>query len=298
MTRNELIKGTFLIAASSLAYAGMSVFVKQVTAMGVDSYKTTLFRMVIGLALLSTAALFGKVRLVFNNGWLLFVRGMIGGCCVFIFFLTISKIGIAKGTVLMFTSTIFATLFSALLLKEHISPLKWLAVLIAMGGIYLVATSRESDVAWTSFGWYELLGIVGGVLSGMIKCIIKKLHATDTSYTIFFALCAGGIWIVIVPANLVPCDIGYLGGVFLLGIGALGAVGQLFCTEGYRHLPVSLAALMELSFPVFNLIVGVLMYREPVTPAGLIGCSMILLSSAVVIQMNRRSAVPASASRV
>jgi drug/metabolite transporter (DMT)-like permease len=286
--RSETFKGASLIVGSSVAYAGMSVFIKQVTAMGIDSYKTTLFRFVIGLALLSTAALFGKIKLVFNNGWLLFVRGLVGGVCVFLFFLTISHIGIAKGTVLMFTSTIFASLFSVLLLKERISPWKWLAVAVAMTGIYLVATSKEGNASWTSFGLYELLGVTGGVLSGLVKCMIKKLHATDTSYSIFFAMCAVGIWVVIVPANLVPCEIGYLGGVLLLGVGALGALGQLIGTEGYRHLPVSLASLLELSFPVFNLIVGVLIFRESLPFMGLLGSGMILASCAAVILMNRR----------
>ncbi|MBN1553599.1 MAG: DMT family transporter [Phycisphaerae bacterium] len=288
MTRSGIFKGAALIVGSSVAYAGMSVLIKQITAMGIDSYKTTLFRFVIGLALLSTAALFGKIQLVFNKGWLLFVRGLIGGGCVLIFFATLSKIGVAKGTVLMFTSTIFASLFSALLLKERISPLKWLAIGAAMAGIYLVGTSKTEGVSWTSFGFYELLAIVGGMMSGLIKCMIKKLHATDTSYSIFFSMCAMGIWVVVVPANLIPCRIGIWGGILLLGVGALGALGQLIGTEGYRHLPVSLASLLELSFPVFNLVIGVLLFREPLSPTGLIGSGMILASCAAMILMNRR----------
>lgn len=280
---------------SSVAYTGMSVLIKQVTAMGIDSYKTTLFRLVIGLALLSTAALFGRIKLVFNRGWLLFVRGLVGGCCILIFFTTISHIGIAKGTVLMFTSTIFASLFSAILLKERISPWKWLAVLVAMTGIYFVATSKGDGLSWSSFGFYELLGVTGGVLSGLVKCMIKKLHATDTSYSIFFGMCAVGIWVVIVPANLIPCEIGYTGGVLLLGIGALGALGQLVGTEGYRHLPVSLASLLELSFPVFNLILGGWIFGETLPVMGWIGSGMILVSCAAVIQMNRRSSNPPAA---
>lgn len=290
LIRSETFKGAFLIVGSSVAYAGMSVLIKQVTLMGIDSYKTTLFRFVIGLALLATAALFGRIKLVFNKGWLLFVRGLVGGVCVFLFFLTISHIGIAKGTVLVFTSTIFASLFSVLLLKERISLWKWLVVAAAMVGIYFVATSRTGgSVSWTSFGPYELAGITAGVLSGLVKCMIKKLHATDTSYSIFFAMCAVGVWVVIVPANLVPCEIGIYGGVLLLGIGGLGALGQLIGTEGYRHLPVSLASLLELSFPVFNLIVGVLVFGEMLSTTGLLGAGMILVSCAAMIHMNRRT---------
>ncbi|MBN1941971.1 MAG: DMT family transporter [Phycisphaerae bacterium] len=291
MVRSNTFKGAALIVGASAAYAGMSVLVKNVAAMGIDSYKITLFRFVIGLALLATAALFGKIKLVFNRGWLLFVRGLLGGGGVFLFFLTISHIGIAKGTVLSFTSTIFASLFSVLLLKERISLWKWLVVGAAMGGIYLVTTSKpDGDVSWTSFGLYELTGITTGVLSGLNKCIIKKLHATDTSYSIFFAQCAMGVWVVVVPANLVSCEIGISGGVLLLGIGALGSLGQLIGTEGYRHLPVSLGALLELSFPLFNLILGVLVFREAFSGMGLLGAGMILVSCAAMIRMTRRPA--------
>jgi drug/metabolite transporter (DMT)-like permease len=293
MTRRETFKGAALIVGSSAAFAGMSVLVKQVSSLGIDTYKTTLFRFVIGLALLSTAAMFGKIRLVFVNGRLLFLRGLLGGIVVFLFFLTISNVGIAKGTVLTYTSPIFAGLFSVFLLKEHIGLGKWLAIGVAIAGIYLVAASKAGGVSWTSFGLYELLGITAGVLSGLIKCLIKKLHATDTSYSIFFAQCAVGIWVVVVPANLVPCEIGYVGGALLLGVGVLAAVGQLICTEGYRHLPVSLASLLELSLLVFNLVLGVLIYREPLSLVGLIGSGMVLASCAAVIQMNRRPPSPA-----
>lgn len=290
MKRSKIVKGVALIAGSSVAYAGMSVLVKNVSAMGIDSYKITLFRVVIGLALLATAALFGKIKLEFNRSGLLFVRGLIGGVCVFLFFLTISNIGIAKGTVLVFTSTVFASLFSVLLLKERISYRKWLVVAAAMGGIYLVATSKAGrDISWSSFGLYELTGITAGVLSGLVKCIIKKLHATDTSYSIFFSQCAMGVWVVVIPANLVPCEIGYFGGVLLLGIGALGTLGQLLGTEGYRHIPVSMASLLELSFPVCNLVIGVLVFREPFSRMGLLGAGMILASCAAMIHMNRRN---------
>lgn len=289
MKQGEIWKGAAWIVGSSAVYAGMSALVKQITAMGVDPYKTTLFRFVIGLTILASAALGGKIRLSFGNGPLLVLRGLLGGACVFSFFLLIPRIGIARATVLIFTSTIFAALFSAAFLKERIAPAAGAAIAAAMAGMYLVAGGGEEIFSWSRFGPYELLAVATGAVSGLTKCLIKKLHETDTSYSIFFAQCAMGIWIVIVPANLVSCPIGYLGGALLLGIGVLGAVGQVACTEGYRHLPVSAAALLELSFPVFNLLLGVLGYGEPLSPAGLLGSGLILASCAAVIYLNRRA---------
>ena len=91
LTKNEN-KGIVLILTSTVVFSLMSALVRY--ASDIDPYKTTLFRFVVGLGMLGTAALFGKIKLKCVNGPLLLLRGLFGGAAILIFFWSISKLGV------------------------------------------------------------------------------------------------------------------------------------------------------------------------------------------------------------
>jgi drug/metabolite transporter (DMT)-like permease len=99
---------------------------------------------------------------------------------------------------------------------------------------------------------------------------------------------------VIVPANVKPCNIGYTGGALLLAVGVSAAMGQLFMTEGYRHLSVAGASLLCMLLPVFNFILGVTVFREEVSWVSVIGSVIVLTACACVILPEKRPFVPTS----
>lgn len=197
-------KGIVLILASTAAFCLMSGLVRY--ASDIDPYKTTLFRFIVGLGILGTAALFGKIKLRFVDGPLLLFRGLTGGTAILIFFFSISKLGVGKGTVLIYSFPIFGSIFSSIFLKERIGVIRFGAILMAFAGIYLLAADNSQGLSLLgALGAYELLAIFGAMLGGLALVSVKKLHDTDSSYAIYFAQCVIGLWIVIVPANIVPC---------------------------------------------------------------------------------------------
>ncbi|HNT36617.1 MAG TPA: EamA family transporter, partial [bacterium] len=98
MKDNRLAKGFLLMMGANVTFCVMSGLIRN--ASNIDAYKTTLFRFIIGLALLGVAAIAGKIKLRFVNIRFLFLRGIFGGLAVFFFFLSIAKLGVGKGTVL------------------------------------------------------------------------------------------------------------------------------------------------------------------------------------------------------
>ena len=64
--------GIALSLLSAVGFCLMAILIRQ--AAGFNTFMVAQFRFVIGLALLGTAALFGRIRLDFSNGWLLFFR--------------------------------------------------------------------------------------------------------------------------------------------------------------------------------------------------------------------------------
>jgi len=288
MKDNQMAKGATLMVAASVVFCLMSGLVKY--ASNIDPYKVTLFRFVIGLGLLGTAALFGRIKLTFTHGPFLFLRGLIGGIAAFIFYLSISKLGLGKATVICYSFPIFGSIGSVIFLKEKIRALKAAAILTAFLGIYLLTTDDTAGFSlWAAFGRYEAIAIFGAMLGGTAVVLIKKLHDTDSAYAIFFAQCAIGLWLLIVPANAVPCSIGYSGGILLLCIGITASAGQLLMTQGYQHVSVATGSLLLMLTPVLNYLIGTIIFHEPIFVRSIVGAVIVIGSCAIVLAANDRS---------
>ncbi len=274
-------KGVAFILASTAAFCLMSGLVRY--ASDIDPYKTTLFRFIVGLGILGTAALFGKIKLEFFNGSLLLLRGLTGGMAILIFFFSISKLGVGKGTVLIYSFPIFGSIFSSIFLKERIGVIRFVAILTAFIGIYLLAADNgQNSTLLGTLGAYELLAIFGAMLGGVALVSVKKLHDTDSSYVIYFAQCVIGLWIVVVPANIVPCSIGLSGGLLLVAIGVTSTIGQLLSTEGYRYVQVATGSLLGMLVPVLNYFLGVAVFGEVISWQSVAG-SITVLGACVVV---------------
>ena len=280
-TKTNEYKGIVLMLSSSVAFCVMSALVKY--ASNIDPYKTTLFRFVIGLGILGTGALFGKIKLNFVHGRLLFLRGLFGGTSILLFFLSISKLGVGKGTVLIYSFPVFGTIFSVIFLKEKLKAISVGSIIAAFAGIYLLASdNRNGTLLPGNIGKYELLAVLGAMLGGLALVIVKKLHDTDSSYAIYFSQCVIGLWIVALPANIVPCAVGFSGGFLLVAIGITSTIGQLLSTEGYKYLPVSTGSVIGMLVPVLSYIVGVTFFHEVFSVHSAIG-SLIVIASCVVV---------------
>jgi drug/metabolite transporter (DMT)-like permease len=271
-----------LILASTVAFCLMSGLVRY--ASDIDPYKTTLFRFIVGLGMLGTAALLGKITLKFVNGPLLLLRGLAGGTAILIFFFSIAKLGVGKGTVLIYSFPIFGSIFSSIFLKERIGTVRFGAILMAFVGIYLLAADNGRDSSWLgALGGYELLTIFGAMLGGVALVSVKKLHDTDSSYAIYFAQCVIGLWVVVVPANIVPCSIGIPGGLLLVAIGVASTVGQLLSTEGIRYVQVATGSLLGMLVPVLNYFLGVVAFNEVISWRSVVGSATVLGACIVVL---------------
>jgi len=275
-------KGMLLILMSTVAFCLMSSLVKY--ASDIDPYKTTLFRFIVGLGILGTAALFGKVKLSFAHGPLLFLRGLFGGTAILIFFMSVPKLGVGKATVLIYAFPIFGSIFSSIFLKEKIGIVRLIAILTAFVGIYFLAADNGNGFSFLDIlGKYELLSIFGAMLGGMALVLVKKLHDTDSSYAIYFAQCVIGLWVVVVPANVVPCSIGFSGGLLLVAIGVTATIGQLLSTEAYRYVQIPTGSLLGMLVPVSNYFVGVMVFGETISWRSIIGTAAVLGSCVVVL---------------
>jgi len=278
-------KGATLIFVACGFFCVAGCLIKSGSYIG--AYKLAFFRFVIGLCLIATAAMLGQVKLVFNNKKLLFLRGLTGGIAVFIGILSITKLGLGKGMVLVSSYPIFASVFSAIFLKERLRLINFGAILTAVAGIYFIAYEKKQDSSLLVFGKYELLAVLGAMIAGIAITLIRKLHDTDDSLAIFFSQCVVGMWLVIMPAFSTTAAVGLKAVFILLGIGASVTVGQLLMTEGFKYVPVKVGSLMLLLDPVLCYIAGAVIFSEALTFSCLLGSMLVIGSCAIVLSSRK-----------
>jgi len=274
-------KGATLIILACGFFCMTGCLIKSGSYIG--AYRLAFFRFVLGLGLIAAAAMSGRVKLVFNNKKLLFLRGLTGGIGVSIALISITKLGLGKGMVLVSSYPIFASITSAIFLKERLRLLDFVAIIVAMLGIYFIAYDKQQSSSLLVFGKYELLAVLGAVIAGIAITLIRKLHDTDDSLAIYFSQCAVGMWLVIVPAFTTGGGIGLKGVFILLGIGAGVTVGQLLMTEGFKYVPVKIGSLLLLLDPILCYIAGTIIFNEPLTVPCLLGAVLVIGACAVVL---------------
>ncbi|MDP3916096.1 MAG: DMT family transporter [Bacteroidota bacterium] len=277
-------KGILLTLGSVVFFALMAVLVKAVP--NVSSYQTTFFRFAIGLGILGILSLFGIINLRFNDKKNLFWRGIVGGIAVYLFYLAIIKLGVGKGSVYVYSYPIFATLFSMLILKEKVEPIKFVVIFISFAGLVLLSVGGKESLA--GMGIYELIAIAGSVTTGLAVVFVKKLHDSDNSYAIFFSQCIVGFWLFLIPSGATQAK-GNLNELLLLVlVGIVATIGQLFMTEGYRYVNVATGSLLQSMVPVFNLLSGWLIFHEQFTTIEMTGAFVIVSSCFALVIINFR----------
>lgn len=276
-------KGILLTLGSVVFFALMAVLVKAIP--NVSSYQTTFFRFAIGLGIIGILSLFGIIQLKFNDKKGLFWRGFVGGIAVYLFYLAILKLGVGKGSVYIYSYPIFATLFSMLILKEKVEPIKFVVIFISFAGLILLSVGGGKE-SLEGMGFYELIAIAGSITTGLAVVFVKKLHDSDNSYAIFFSQCIVGFWMFLVPSGATQAkgDVSEL--LLLVLVGVVATIGQLFMTEGYKYVNVATGSLLQSMVPVFNLFSGWLIFREQFSTVEMVGSLVIVGSCFALVLIN------------
>ncbi|MCW3804391.1 DMT family transporter [Plebeiibacterium marinum] len=272
-------KGYLLMAGSVVSFAIMSALVKSIPQ--INSTITTFVRFAVGVGILGLLAITKKIQLDFYRSPLLVLRGFTGGLAVFLLYFSIVKIGVGKATVFVYSYPIFATLFSVVFYKEKVKVIQWLFVIMAFGGIVLLSVKNGFSVNQISI--YELLAIAGSLLSAISVMLVKKLHSTDSSTSIFFSQSLIGFWLFLLPSNMASANGNLHTTLILVSIGIISAIGQLIMTEGYKYVEVSRGSTMQMMVPVFNIVLGYYVFNEVLTLKEWIGAIMVIAGCVGVI---------------
>ena len=252
-----------------------------------DGWQVTLFRGIAGIILVWL--LFTRGRGLQANHLLsrplVLARGLLGACGIFLYYLSIIHLGAGRAVIINLTYPIFASIIAAVFLKEVLSKRKlgW----IVTGFLGLVVFLGDQSLTH-GVSKYDILALLGAVIAAGVVVLIRKLHDTEHTSTIYASQCVYGALLAIPFAApdlpSLPVD----AGIWLLAAGGIVTFGQLFMTYAYRHLEVSTGASIQMLLPICTAAGGYFLFQETFTAIELLGASLTLLATWQVMQSRRK----------
>lgn len=182
--------------------------------------------------------------------------------------------------VFLYTAPIFAALGLHLILpEERLSPVQWLGVLVAFGGIALAFLGKPGNAAGSLFG--DALGICAAIAWGATTVLIRGSSLSEAApvKTLFYQLGVAGVVLLAVAAatgrlDLVPSERALLSlGFQVVVVALISYLGWFWLLRRYLASRLSMLSFMT---PLFGVGFGVLVLGEPLDASFIFGGLLVL----------------------
>jgi drug/metabolite transporter (DMT)-like permease len=197
---------------------------------------------------------------------------------------------LAEATTLGFAVPIFATILSALILKEAVGIHRWAAVVTGFIGVLIVVQPGGSHIPLSG----ALVGLSSAIMISITSLQIRDMGRTEAAPTTVFWFSALSVipLALLLPWFVTPHD-GYQW-LLLSGIGVLGGMGQIGLTGALRLAPVSTVMGMDYISLLWSTLFGWLIWSHVPGAATWIG-AVIIIGSGVYIALREHRLSIASA---
>ena len=213
-----------------------------------------------------------------TNRSLLMMRGIFGTIGLYCYFVILQEIPLATASTLIYFTPLFTSLVGVFLLREKMSIIQWILLLIAFFGIILI---QGFDSRVNIF--YLLIGLGGSLCAAFAYSIIRYLRDKEHSLVlmIYFPMIAfpiGGLISIFnwVQPNLIDLFL-------LILIGVFTQFAQYFMTKAFQSEKVSEVSIVSYSELVFVLLIGNIFFDEKFE--FLVYLGMILVTFGVVFNI-------------
>ncbi len=198
------------------------------------------------------------------------VRALLMLVTTYVFFAALRHLRLAEVTALAFLSPLVMTALSVPLLKERVSPQRWLAVGVGFLGALLIIRPGFGD-----FHWAMLLALTCAVTRALYMIVTRALGAHDGPFTTLFysSLIGTALTSLVVPFDWRAPDA--VGWAMLAALGLLGAVGHYMLIRAFTLAPSSALAPFGYTEMIWSLLFGLVLFGEFPPTITLIGAAII-----------------------
>ena len=214
------------------------------------------------------------------------LRTMIGLSSMTCMFLTITILPLAEATTLQFTVPIFATILSALVLRETTGWHRWGAVVAGFIGVLIVAQPGSGHIPLIG----AASGLAAAFLSATVSILLRHIGKSErpTTTVFYFSLLS---LIPLTPIFAMSVSAHDATTWFLLVlIGLVGGVGQIAMTSSLMLAPVAVVVPMDYSGLVWATLYGWLLFGAIPITATWAGAPIIVISGLYIVWREHRLA--------
>ncbi|WP_375452003.1 DMT family transporter [uncultured Devosia sp.] len=182
-----------------------------------------------------------------------------------------THIAFAEVYAIAFTTPIFVTLLSVLVLKEHVTPLRWALLLIGFAGVLLVVRP-----GFRALELGHLVAFVSTIFGAITTIILRHIapHEKRVSLVgvvVLYSVVFNGL--MMLPSFVWP-NWEQFGTLALCG--AFGGVGGLLLIAATKATPANLIAPVQYSQLIWGILLGAAVYREFPDAVAIVGVFVVL----------------------
>lgn len=270
-----------LVAA--LLFACMGALVK-LGAPHFSSGELVFYRSLFGLVIVYAMLLRSRTRLSTFHWHTHLWRGLSGTLAMLLFFHCITVLPLATAITLNYTSSLFLSLLTVLVLKEKFHlPLSG-ALTLGFAGVFLLLHPTLEQEQFAD----GLLGLASGFLAGIALLNVRHLGMLGEPgmRVVFYfnpiATFASAAWMLTSPLHLpVWQDLP-----LLIAIGALATSAQLFMTRAYRTGQTLVVGSLAYTAIVFSALFGLLFWHEHLDSTAWLGIALIIASGVLSLKLS------------
>jgi len=266
---------------STLAFFLANSCVKQVSHL--PAMEMVFFRCIVATVICTVGLVRAKASILGSNHFVLLLRGVFGTTALFTFFVTLQHIPLATAQTLQYMAPVFTAVIAIFVLKESLLPAQFLFYAMAFGGVLLI--ERVDD---RISPWYVVIGVFSGFCSGMAYNLVRSMRGKEYPLTIVFHFQAVGAVVGLISLFFeweTPRGWDWL---FLLLVGVLSQLGQVFLTRALQSEAVAGVAIINYTGLVYAITVGWVIFGEPQTIWSLVGMAIVVSSVMISILYGRR----------
>ena len=215
-------------------------------------------------------------------GWHL-ARAAANGVTLLTFFGALIFLPLADTVAITFVSPLIMCALAVPMLKEHVGPRRWIAIVIGFGGVLVI--TRPSGAG---FGWGAALALGAAFGDALGINITRRMSITESSHSMLFW---SSVILIIAFGLVLPFQWVTPQGTDWLVIAVLAIAGsgaQFGLAQAFRYGEVSLLAPLEYGALIWAVIFGYVLWGDLPTLTVLMGVAIIIASSAYVAHREAR----------
>lgn len=206
-------------------------------------------------------------------------RALVGTIGIGLGFWSVSLLPLADFTTISFTTPLFVVLLSYPLLKEHVGPWRYGAVVIGFLGVILVAKPSGDELPILGV----TVGLAAAFTTALVQIYLRDLGRTESTMTTVFHFMFWGTVSTAVCLPFVWTGPKWADMIFIIGLALAGGAQQFLKTKGFAMGPVALMTPLTYTSLIWAIIIGIIVWQDFPDRQVIAGATIIIASNLFIL---------------